>query len=59
MPKFVFVNEREFAEAVKVCSSTCSEEGMDNLVNGKDIDIEWFDDKYVQDRKNAEKVRRK
>lgn len=44
LPKFVFVNENEFDEAVKICDSTCSEEGMDNIVNGKDIDIEWFDD---------------
>lgn len=44
LPKFIFVNENEFDEAVKICGSTCSEEGMDNIVNGKDIDIEWLDD---------------
>lgn len=35
LPKFVFVNENEFDESVKICDSTCSEEGMDNMVNGK------------------------
>lgn len=44
LPKFVFVNENEFDEAVRVCCSTCSEEGMDNMTNGKDVDIEWLDD---------------
>lgn len=44
LPKFVFVNGNEFDEAVKVCCSTCSEEGMDNLGNGKEIAIEWLDD---------------
>lgn len=44
LPKFVFVNENEFDEAVKICGSTCSEEGMDNMVNGQDVDIEWLDD---------------
>ena len=44
LPKLIFVNENEFDEAVKICGSTCSEEGMDNIANGKDIDIEWLDD---------------
>jgi len=44
LPKFIFVNENEFNEAVNICGSTCSEEGMDNIANGKDIDIEWLDD---------------
>lgn len=44
LPKFIFVNGNEFDEAVKVCGSTCSEEGMDNLGNGKEIDLEWLDD---------------
>ena len=44
LPKLIFVNEDEFNEAVKVCGSTCSEEGMDNIANGKDIVIEWIDD---------------
>lgn len=44
LPKFVFVNENEFNKSLKICGSTCSEEGMDNIANGKDIDIEWFDD---------------
>lgn len=44
LPKFVFFGENEFNEAVKICGSTCSEEGMDNIIKGKDIDIEWVDD---------------
>lgn len=44
LPKFVFVNENEFDETVKICGSTCSEEGMDNMVNGQDVDIECLDD---------------
>jgi len=44
LPKFIFVNENEFNEAVNICGSTCSEEGMDNIANGKDINIEWLDD---------------
>ena len=44
LPKFVFLNEIEYIEATQICSSTITEEGMDNLKNGKDIDIEWIDD---------------
>lgn len=50
LPKFVFINENEFDEAVKTCGSTCSEEGMDNIANGKDIDIEWLDDFDYQEK---------
>ena len=50
LPKSVFVNENEFEEAVKICGSTCSEEGMDNIENGKDIVIEWLDDFDYQEK---------
>ncbi len=52
LPKFIFVNENEFNDAVKICGSTCSEEGMDNIANGKDIDIEWLDDFDYQTKIN-------
>ena len=44
LPKFIFLNEDEYNEATKICGSTTTEEGMDNLKNGKDIEIEWIDD---------------
>lgn len=43
LPKFVFLNEEEFAEALKVCGSDNPEEYL-NTVPGADIDIEWIDD---------------
>ena len=52
LPKFVFVNENEFNEAVKMCGSTPSEEGMDNIIKGKDIDVEWIDDFDYQAKLN-------
>ena len=58
LPKFVFVNENEFGEAVKICGSTCSEEGMDNISNGKDIDIEWLDDFDYQAKIDAHQKRK-
>ncbi len=63
LPKFVFLNEEEFNDAVKVCCSSTMEEGMDNLLKGNTIDIEWIDDfdyqaKLDQYKSNLNIIRR-
>lgn len=43
LPKFVFVDEEEFNEALKICGSDYPKAEL-NTINGKEIDIEWLDD---------------
>lgn len=52
LPKLVFVDEKEFNDALKVCGSDIPEEGL-NIVHGKDIDIEWVDDFNYQEKIDA------